>query len=108
MNTPVAVSTHSSSPGKKRRARERKGKVFSAPNRSAHLYVRIDSSKVHMFRFLLEAADNLGIMTVVDRWGAILMVRFSPHQERELREFLTGMQATVPFTVLNIPVGGVI
>jgi hypothetical protein len=56
-----------------------------------------------MFRFLLEAEDNLGIMTVVDRWGAVLMLRFSPQQERELREFLAGMQERVDFTILPNP-----
>ena len=55
-----------------------------------------------MFRFLLEAQDNLGLMTVVDRWGAVLQVRFSPHQERDMREFLEGMQETIPFTILPI------
>ncbi len=59
--------------------------------------MRINPSKVHMFRFLLEAQDNLGIMSVVDRWGAILQVRFSPHQEKEVREFLDGMRQTVYF-----------
>lgn len=86
--------------GKKTR-RERKGRAFSSPRRSGRLYCRIEPSQVHMFRFLLEAEDNLGIMTVVDRWAAVLMLRFSPYQERELREFLSGMQESVDFSVLS-------
>ncbi len=88
-------------PEKKRRDRKRKGRVFPPPAESSRLYVRIAPGLVHMFRFLLEAQDNLGIMTVVDRWGAVLLVRFSPHQERELRAFLDGMRGSVPFTVLS-------
>lgn len=88
--------------GQKTRKR-RKGRVYPAPRYSGRLYCRIDPSRVHMFRFLLEAEDNLGIMTVVDRWGAVLMLRFSPQQERELREFLAGMQERVDFTILPDP-----
>lgn len=67
------------------------------------LYVYIDPSQVHLFRYLLEAEDNMGIMTVVDRWRAALLVRFSPHQESALRSWLQLMQTTVPFTVLERP-----
>lgn len=82
-------------PRKKRRQRRRR--CYAPPARSARLYVTLDPSTVHMFRFLLEAQDHLGIMTVVDRRRAALMVRFSPLQERELRDFLEGMRETVPF-----------
>ncbi len=88
-------------PAKKRRPR--KGRGFPAPERSGRIYVRIDPSRVHMFRFLLEAEDNLGLMTVVDRWGAVLLVRFSPHQEREMRAFLRDMQQSLPFTIVPFP-----
>ncbi len=54
-----------------------------------------------MFRYLLEAEDNLGIMTVIDRWGAVLLVRYSPHQEKELREYLQLMQKTVDFEIFS-------
>jgi hypothetical protein len=43
---------------------------------------------VHLFRYLLEARDNLGLMTVVDRYRAALLIRFSPQQERDMLEFL--------------------
>ena len=97
-------ATAAASQQAKQKARKpRKGRVYPAPSRSGRLYCRIDPSMVHMFRFLLEAEDNLGLMTVVDRWGAVLMLRFSPHQERELREFLSGMRETVDFSLLPDP-----
>lgn len=100
MTFPPALSL---SPSAKRRGRQKRGRLLPPPMRSGRLYCRIDPSLVHMFRYLLEAEDNLGLMTVVDRWGAVLQVRFSPHQEREVREYLTGMQESVPFTILSIP-----
>lgn len=86
------------------RKRPRRGKILPTPRRSARLYVSIEPSRVGMFRFLLEAADNLALMSVVDRFGSVLQIRFSPHQEREVREFLTGMRERLPFE--EIPVQG--
>ncbi|MDR3043772.1 MAG: DUF4911 domain-containing protein [Desulfovibrio sp.] len=37
------------------------------PHESARLYARIAPRHIAMFRFLLEAQDNLGYMTVLDR-----------------------------------------
>jgi hypothetical protein len=64
------------------------------------LYVRLDRHDVYMFRFLLEAYDNLAIMSVVDRWSAALKIAYSPHQHAELLEALESMRETVNFTLL--------
>lgn len=77
--------------------RPRKKRSLPPAQRSARLYVTIDPSKVHLFKYLLEAEDNLALMTVVDRWRAALMVRFSPHQENAVREHLEWMRKTVSF-----------
>lgn len=82
-------------PKKKRRGR--KARVLPAPLRSARVYLYIDPSKVGLFRYFLEAEDNLGIMTVVDRWRAALMVRCSPHQKEALLRFLEEARQSVPF-----------
>lgn len=74
-----------------------------APQWSSLLYVRLAPEHIGMFRFLLEAQDNLGYATVVDKYAAVLKVVFSPHQEREMREFLAGMQQTIPFALLERP-----
>lgn len=75
----------------------KRGRVLPPARRSARCYLYIDPSKVHLFRYFLEAEDNLGIMTVVDRWRAALMIRFSPDQEARLFERLEEMRAAVPF-----------
>jgi hypothetical protein len=84
-----------------KRKKRRPRRPFAPPARSARLYVLIDPGKVHMFRFLLEAEDNLGIMTVVDRWRAALLLRFSPHQERRVRGFLESLGDILELTVLE-------
>lgn len=70
---------------------------------SERLYVQIDPARVHMFRFLLEAEENLGYMSVVDRWRAVLQVTFAPGQERELRACLATIGQTQPFTLIERP-----
>jgi len=84
-------------PKSKGRTRQ-SGRVLPPARRSARYYVTIDPAQVHLFRYFLEAEDNLGIMTVVDRWLAALLIRFSPDQEQRLLERLEEMRAAVPFT----------
>ena len=87
-------------------AKQRKRKPrppLSAPEWSSLLYARVDRKYIGMFRFLLEAQDNLGYASVVDNHVCILKITFSPHQEREMRDFLKGMQTTIPFEVMERP-----
>lgn len=69
---------------------------------SGRIYVRIDSRDVAVFRFLLEAEDNLGYMTVLDRWRALLKVTFSPHQARQMRACLGGMREMLDFEIIAV------
>jgi len=84
--------------------RPRKRKTpYVAPAWSARAYVRVSPEHIALFKFLLEAHGHLGIMTVADRHAAILTIRFSPDQEREMRQFLEEARQTVPFTVIERP-----
>lgn len=76
------------------------GKALPPPPHSACIYVQLAPRDVGMFRFLLEAEDNLGYMSVVDRWSAALKVVFSPHQEQALRAWLAGISETLRFKEL--------
>lgn len=71
------------------------------PAQSARLYIRIAPRHVAMFRFLLEAEDNLGYMSVLNRWEAMLKVTHSPHQARQMRECLRAMQELLPFDFIG-------
>ena len=82
----------------KSKRRFRQGRVLPPAHWSARCYVYIAPSQVHLFRYFLEAEDNLGIMTVVDRWRAALLIRFSPDQEGRLLEHLEEMRTAIPFT----------
>ena len=92
-------------PAKNNRGKRRGKRRGNCPavERSARLYVYINPSQVHLFRFFLEGHDNLGVMTVVDRWRAALLLRFSPHQKQEVREFLDAMREFLPLRLAYIP-----
>ncbi len=83
----------------KRRTRRKPRPPLPAPRWSACLYLRLAKSDVGMFRFLLEAEDNLGYMTVVDRKAAVVQFVFSPHQEKAARAYLESMRPLVPFSL---------
>lgn len=76
------------------------------PRQSARLYVRIAPAHVGMFRFLLEAEDNLAYATTVDRWASVLRVTFSPHQRCETLRCLEAMRTRIPFALILDPDAG--
>lgn len=89
---------------KKRRGRKfRYPDPLPAPHFSSCLYVRLDPRDVAMFRFLLEAEDNLAYMSTVDRWSCVLRVTFSPHQEDAVRRYLETMRERIVFSVVPVP-----
>jgi len=86
-------------PRKKQRAR-RFPPPLPAPRFSSCLYVRLAPRDVAMFRFLLEAEDNLAYMSTVDRWACVLRVTFSPHQEAAARRYLKTMREKIDFEII--------
>ena len=82
--------------------RRRRPICFPPARWSACLYVQLAPSQVYMFRFLLEAYDNLALMSVVDRWATVLKIRFSPHQEDEVRQALQEMRQSMEFAVTDV------
>lgn len=90
-----------------RRFRKRKPQkviALPAPQHSSWLYVRVAPAHVGMFRFLLEAHDNIALFTVLDRHEALLRVMFSPHQEAEARTILEGMNDVICVTICDTPI----
>ncbi|MDC0336207.1 DUF4911 domain-containing protein [Pseudodesulfovibrio sp.] len=75
------------------------------PTRSERMYIRIDPAKIGLFRFLLEANDNLGIFTVANKFKGILQLRFSPHQKREMKQFLKGVGSEMEVEVVMVELG---
>lgn len=88
---------------KSSRRRPRKRICPPPPEQSGRIYVRIAPANIGLFRFLLEGYDNLGIFTVTDKFQGILLMRFSPHQEREMRQFLKSAATEFPVEILPSP-----
>ena len=74
-----------------------------APRFSSRLYVRLAPKDVAMFRFLLEAEENLAYMSTVDRWSCVLRITFSPHQETSVRQYLETMRERILFEEIPVP-----
>ena len=52
------------------------------------LYAEIPRNCIARFRFLLEGYDNLAVMSVVDRFRAVVKLRFTPDAEQILRKLM--------------------
>ena len=82
------------------RRRPRKRVCPPAPAQSERLYVQIAPSDIGVFRFLLEAHDNLGVFTVTNKFKGILLLRFSPHQSREMHQFIKQVSSEMDIAVI--------
>ena len=91
---PLAPKLDISVPKKRK---PRLGPVLPPPKHSTCLYVQISPKDIAMFKFLLEAEDNLGYMSVVDRWSAALKVVYSPHQQKAMQAWLASTAKALQF-----------
>lgn len=84
-------------PTPKRKRKRKPAPPLPAPRFSACVYLRMPPANVAMFRFLLEAEDNLAYMSTVDRWASVVRVTFSPHQTKTVMHFFESMRESVEF-----------
>ena len=77
----------------------------SPPRHSQRLLVRIAPKDVALFRFHLEAHDNLAFFTTLERKTALLKVVFSAQQENSVRTALAEIADSVPLNVEEWPFG---
>jgi len=59
------------------------------------LYAEIPRSQIALYRFLLEGYDNLAVMSVVDRYRAVIKLRYTPFAELTLRGLLLAQGALI-------------
>ncbi|MBN2141452.1 MAG: DUF4911 domain-containing protein [Desulfovibrionaceae bacterium] len=83
--------------------RRRRPRVHPPARFSGRVYVRLPRPAIARFRFLLEARDNLGLFTAAEAESGLLMVRFSPHQRREMRDFLDSVRAELGLELVFEP-----
>ena len=80
--------------GRRRRPRRAKDCGLAAPCLASRvLYAEIPRSRIALYRFLLEGYDNLAVMSVVDRYRAVIKLRFTPEAEATLRGLLAAQGA---------------
>jgi hypothetical protein len=60
---------------------------------SGVLYAEIPRNRIALYRFLIEGYDNLAVMSVVDRYRAVIKLRFTPGGEQTLRGLLRAQGA---------------
>lgn len=81
-----------------RPARPRRGKEKRpAPPclASLVLYAEVPRGEIALYRFLLEGYDNLAVMSVVDRYRAVIKLRCSPDAHKELRALIVSQGARI-------------
>ena len=83
-------------PHPRKKTARKPGPALLPPQASRRFLVRLVPQDVAMFRFLLEAYDNLAYFTVLDAGEALLSVVCSPHQEDTLRRALDDMGSHLP------------
>lgn len=87
-------SPANNSPRKRRPRRE-------PPVWSARIYLRIAPAHMALARFLLEADDNLGYLSTLDRATGLLVFIHSPDQSREARAFIEDARTLMPIEIVD-------
>lgn len=67
------------------------------------LYLRLPAAGTALFRFLLEARENVAYFTVIDRREALIKVIFSPHMREVVLETLQDMQRSLTLEMVPLP-----
>lgn len=63
--------------------------------RSGRILVRVEPADVGMFRFLLEAYDNLALFTVLEPDTALLKIIFARESENQVKSALCDIKRTL-------------
>ncbi len=70
---------------------------------SAFALIRIAPGDAGLFRYLLEAQDNLALFTVLDPGEGLFKLIFSPHQKTQVMDALASMRNMVRLEVYDWP-----
>lgn len=54
-------------------------------------------------RFLLEANDHLGYLSVLDRTTGLMVFTHSPDQTQEAKDFIEGARNVLPIEIVKAP-----
>lgn len=73
---------------------------------SKRKYICIPRREIVFFKFMLECEHNLALMTVVDKYEAVIKLSYSPGQVQEIEYFLDRMQEQMSLDQLPVPGNG--
>ncbi len=59
--------------------------------RTAELHLRINRSRIHFLKFILEAYDGLAILSVVEPRNGLVLIRFAPECGQEITGLLSSL-----------------
>lgn len=81
--------------GRRRPGRRRFRDLGLLPPETASrvLYAEVPRERIAVYRFLLEGYDNLAVMSVIDRYRAVIKLRFLSDAEHDLRGLLVSQGA---------------
>lgn len=66
------------------------------------LYIEIAVEDVAIFRFLLEAYENLALFTALQKNPCILKIIFAVESRDDVAQMLNRIARTVPFKYINL------
>ena len=66
-----------------------------APVWSERLYIRVKRRDIAYLKFILEGYDNLALLSVVDKYEAVLHLSYAPGRLEEVQEFLDGVSKEI-------------
>lgn len=90
--------------GRPRRSRPRgPAPVPPPPLRSERLYLRLPRPLVARLRFLLEGCDNLCYASILDRYAAVAVLVFSPHQRAEVLALVRDLTPVLQLERIELP-----
>jgi len=70
-------------------------------NSLASLRIRIDPEQIYFLKFILEAYDNLTIMSTVDRIEGVMELKYPPELEQDVKGVLQGMAQRLKLEEIN-------
>lgn len=62
---------------------------------SQTLYAEVPRSQIALYRFLFEGYDNLAILSVVDRYRAVIRLRYLTDADQTVRQLLASQGARI-------------
>ena len=65
--------------------------VMGPTRRTAEIHLRINRSRIHFLKFILEAYDGLALLSVVEPRNGLVLIRFAPESGQEITDLLSSL-----------------